>query len=222
MKNIILQHWTGKLGELEKLSMANIQAYAEYCNADYRLLQGNVFMPGITSPCQKIHMLNEEFDDYDYVVMMDIDMFTRKGMTKNIFTDDNGIGRHTEIQEVLVKGLKNRFPMLGNPSYPYWGGSIYRLSRDIRQRLRRHLVPHEVIQFSGNYEDEGIMHRLAVLEQLPIDKNTYLDGQQWNYSSFEEDVHNAYIIHIRPKVKKGGPKRTKIENYRDLVSRGLI
>tara|TARA_R110002167_G_scaffold203832_1_gene407812 strand:- start:106 stop:234 length:129 start_codon:yes stop_codon:yes gene_type:complete len=42
MKNIILQHYTGELGELEKLSQKNIQEYAKACGAEYKLIQGNV------------------------------------------------------------------------------------------------------------------------------------------------------------------------------------
>ena len=40
MVNIILQHFDGKLRELDKLSMANIQEYAELVGAEYRLIEG--------------------------------------------------------------------------------------------------------------------------------------------------------------------------------------
>ena len=86
MKKIILQHWIGELGELEKLSSKNIESYAKYCDADYRLLRGT-FIPGLSPQSQKMHMLNKEFDEYDVVVMMDTDMFTRKGKRKNIWYD---------------------------------------------------------------------------------------------------------------------------------------
>lgn len=221
MKNIILQHWTGELKELEKLSLDNIRKYADYCGAEHELLLGDVFMKGVTSPCQKVHMLDEKWDDYDMVVMLDIDMFTRKGMKKNIFTDASGYGRHFKVQPHLVKSLARRFPRLGNVKYPYWGGSIYRLPRELRQTLRKHLVEKEIRQFSGNYEDEGIMHRCAVKAKLSTE-GAYLDGQNWNYSSFDEGVESANIIHIRPKVTPKGPKRAKIDNYRSLVERNLI
>ena len=42
MKNIILQHYTGELGELEKLSRDNIKKYAEFCGAEYQLIRGNL------------------------------------------------------------------------------------------------------------------------------------------------------------------------------------
>lgn len=226
MKKIILQHWTGKLGKLEELSKENIQEYAKFCGADYHLVLGNVFRPHLSTPCQKMIMLDKQFDEYDVVVMMDIDMFTRKGMTKNIFTDDKGIGRHYGIQEGLVKNLYKRFPLLGNPSYPYWGGSIYRLEREVRQRLRQELVDFEINQFHNNYEDEGIMHRCAVRADMKVGPNTYLDKDLWNRSSFEENVDEGYIIHIRRKMKntpgRPSPKQDKILNYNALVERGII
>ena len=226
MKNIILQHWTGNLGELEERSKANIEEYAKFCGAEYSLVRGDVFRKGMTAPCQKLIMLDEQFDEYGTVVMMDIDMFTRKGMTKNIFTDDNGIGRHYNIQESLVRNLKRRFPDLGDPAYPYWGGSIYRIEKEVRQRLREEIDESEIKRFSGNYEDEGIMHRLAVRARMEVNDNTYLDKDMWNRSSFEENVGEGHIIHIRQKIKntpgRRSPRQSKILNYRKLVHEGIL
>ena len=73
---------------------------------------------------------------------------------------------------------------------------------------------------SGNYEDEGIMHRLATLAKLP---KTKLSGEhKWCHCSYREGIENAAFIHIRTKITPSGPKRDKIVNYRDLVHRGLI
>lgn len=222
MKKLILQHWWGELRELEQLSMWDMQQYAEFCGADYKLLRGPVFNPNLKPECQKVHMLNEEFDEYDVVVMVDMDMFTRKGNTKNIFTDEVGIGRHYKVQPILRAGLHKRLPHLCNEKYPYWGGSIYRMERDIRQRLRRHIVDFNMLEFNNNCVDEGIMHHLATMEKLEENENTYMDRQQWNYSSFDEGVEDAYIVHIRPKVAPGGPRRPKIENYKELVKKGIL
>lgn len=226
MKNIILQHWTGPLGELEERSLANIKEYAKFCGADHQLITGNVFRKHLSTPCQKMIMLDPQFDEYDTVVMMDIDMFTRKGMTKNIFTDDTGIGRHFGIQPSLRQNLFNRFPLLGNPKYPYWGGSIYRLTRETRKRLRVHIDDWEIDHFNNNYEDEGIMHRLAIKADLKESPEVYLDQDKWNRSSFEENVSDGYIIHIRRKMKhtpgRPSPKQDKILNFRKLVNEGII
>ena len=222
MKNIILQHWEGPVNELTKLSVSNISSYASSLGAEHKLITGPAFYKGLTSPCQKLVMLDPKFDEYDTVVIMDPDMFVRKNIDKDIFHDETGVGRHYGIQETLVKNLARKFPLLGDPNYAYWGGSIYRLERNIRVKLREQIRYNEVVQFSGNYEDEGIMHRLAVLAGIKNHSANYLTRDMWNKSSFEEDVEDSYIVHIRTKIKQGGPKQPKIENYKALVERGLI
>lgn len=222
MKNIILQHWNGMIGELERLSIESMKAYAELCGADYKLITGMPFGTNYSPQSQKMAALLPEYDEYDIVVMLDTDMFTRKGLTKNIFTEETGIGRHYGIQEVLVQKIAQQFPHLCSASSPYFGGSIYRLERNIRQEFRKHINDFELLQFNYNYNDEGIMHRLAFLSGLKVSDSIYLTRDMWNKSSFEEDVEDSYIVHIRPKVKQGGPKRPKIENYRALVERGII
>lgn len=225
MKNIILQHWVGQMGELEERSRDNIKEYAKFCGADYELLLGNVFRKNLSPQCQKMIMLDPMFDEYDNVVMMDIDMLTRKGMTKNIFTDDTGYGRHFGIQTRLRYNAMRRFPLLCDTRYPYWGGSIYRLPREIRQQLRVHMLDHEMIKFSGGLNDEGIMHRLAVKAEMS-EEGAYLNEDKWNRSSFEPNVSDGYIIHIRNKIKntpgRPSPKQDKILNYRALVERGIV
>ena len=223
MKYLLLQHWDhpDRLGELEKLSKDNMMKYAKQCGADYQLITGTPFHPSLSAPCQKCHMISEEFDVYDVVVMTDLDMFTVPGIQENIF-ETTGYGRHYGIQEILVKGLKRRFPRLGDPSRPYWGGSTYRMPLDLRKRLRKHVREEEIIQFHNNLEDEGIFHRLAVLAKIPVDKDTYFDKDVWNRSSFEPELSGANFIHIRPKVTPKGPKRPKIENYRELVRKGIL
>ena len=56
MKNIILQHYTGELGEPEKLSKANMEKYAKHCGAEYELILGNQFHPKLHSCYQKLIM----------------------------------------------------------------------------------------------------------------------------------------------------------------------
>ena len=224
MKKIILQHWSGHLNELAKLSSANISRYADKIGADYELLLGNVFREKLCPPMQKLYMLDERFDEYDMVVMLDTDMFTRKGMEEDVFEDVEGIGRHTEIHDRLIICLHRRHPDITNPNGIYWGGSIYRLDRELLQLLRIHIDDKELIQFknTGYFQDEGAMHRLAMLAKIEKNEKTYLPGNHWNCGSFETGVEHSAIIHIRTKIAPGGPKRAKIENYRDLVSKGLI
>ena len=222
MKKIILQHWTGKMNELGTLSSANIAKYAEKLEADYKLLRGNVFRENLSAPMQKLYMLDETFDNYDVVVMLDIDVFTRKGMEDDIFKDETGVGMVTACQERLFKSLCRVRPTLSDVNYPYWGGSIYRLSKEMRRQLRTHINDNDLKNFTGqgNYEDEGTMHRLATLAK--VEKSRLSGDNKWSHGSFENGIENAAIIHIRTKITPTGPKRAKLENYKDLVKRGLI
>jgi hypothetical protein len=222
MKNILLQHWAGEMDELTELSVANISKYAEQCGAEYKLLEGKLFNQKLSPQCQKLFMLDSTFDEYDMVVMVDADMFTRKGMTANIFTDVEGIGRHTPFQTNRQRALNRSFPDLANMKYPFWGGAIYRLDLEIRQRLREHFNIKEMSRFSNSaFHDEGIMHRLATLANFQP-KVPYIKGPYWDHGSYESDVHKAEIIHVRTKVTPKGPSRPKMENYKDLVNRGII
>ena len=190
----------------------------------YRLLRGNVFHPTLSAPCQKIFMLNEEFDGYDMVIMLDADMFVRAGMTENVFTDVDGIGRHTAIQSMLHRKLVQRHPSLASLSHPYWGGAIYRLEKSLRQRLRAEITESELLPFSNGFEDEGIMNRLATRADIQITDDTYLPGHRWDSGNFEDGVESSAFIHIRPKMVKGGTlvRASKMEVYADMVERGLI
>ena len=220
--NLILQHYTGEPGELEKLSMKNMIQYAKKCGADYKLIKGPVFAEGLSHPCQKLHMLDSKWDDYDIVVMVDIDMFTRKGMTTNIFTEVQGIGMYTDFQRNLHRKLKMQFSRLIDTRFAYWGGAIYRLTKEQRINLRQHINMRELKIFNGGFEDEGMMARLATLAKIPADAEVLPGGFAWCHCSYREGIENSEMIHIRPKITPTGPKRPKIENYREMVKRGLI
>ena len=222
--NIILQHFDGNLRELDKLSMANIQAYAEMVGADYKLVTGKPFRKDLTSPCQKVYMLDEEWDDYDQVLMLDIDMFAPKGMTENVF-ELEGIGLYADTQKMLHRRIAAQYPMIASLSVPYWGGAIYKFDKETRQRLRRHLGGNEGWMNNYNqpyhFEDEGIIHTLAHYEGLKCEDKYILD-RKWCQCSFLPNPENAGFIHIRTKITPSGPKREKIENYQELVEKEIL
>lgn len=225
MANIILQHFDGDLRPLDKLSMENIQAYAEMVGAEYRLITGKPFRKHLTSPCQKVYMIDEEFDKYDDVLMLDIDMFAPKGMTENVF-EKNGIGLYGDVQKRLHQRIASQYPMLASTDKPYWGGAIYKMDLQLRQRLRKQLGGNEDWMNNYNqpyhYEDEGIFHTLMVFGSVYlVDKDKYLDNK-WCQCSFLPNPEKAGFIHIRTKVTPQGPKREKIENYQALVDQGIL
>ena len=223
MRNIILQHFDGELRELDQLSISNIKDYAEMVGADYRLVKGKPFRKHLTAPCQKVYMLDKEWDEYDNVLMLDIDMFAVKGMQINVF-NEKGIGLYEEVQKRLHNKIAHTYPMIANINTPYWGGAIYKLDKKTRQLLRKELGGNEGWMLHYNqlyhFEDEGIIHSLAFKSGFNP-KNPYLD-KQWCQCSFLPNPKNAGFIHIRTKITPSGPKREKIENYRELVSKGIL
>lgn len=220
--NIILQHFDGELRELDKLSMANIQQYADMLGVEYRLITGKPFREHLTPACQKVHMLHEEFDEYDKVLMLDIDMFAPKGMNVDIFTR-KGIGLYTDVQKSLHKRLARQHSR-ADILAPYWGGAIYLMDRETRQHLRAGLGGDEawIEPFNApyNYEDEGIMHCLAAQTKFQYEV-PYLN-RKWCQCSFLPNPSEAGFIHIRTKITPQGPKREKIENYNQLVEDGVL
>ena len=225
MSNIILQHFDGELRQLDKLSMANIQAYAEMVGAEYRLIRGKPFRKHLTAPCQKVYMIDEEFDEYDQVLMLDIDMFAPKGMTTDVFKE-SGIGLYAETQQMLHRKLVNQYGFIGDMAKPYWGGAIYKMDRGLRKKLRSGLGRSETWMEYYNkqyhFEDEGIFHTLVTFSSAYIkESDRYLD-RKWCQCSFLPNPEKAGFIHIRTKVTPQGPKREKMENYLDLVDRGIL
>lgn len=223
--NIILQHFDGELRELDKLSIENIQKYAEFVGAEYQLVRGKPFNKTLTAPCQKVHMLSEDYDVYDQVLMLDIDMFRPRNMYTNIF-DVKGIGMYADTQKRLHRSLVSLYKSHSSMDKPYWGGAIYKMNLETRKKLRSGFNGN--IDWIQNYnkpyhfEDEGIMHSLAVKSNIDISENEkYLD-QKWCWCSFLPEPERAGFIHVRTKVTPQGPKREKIENYYDLAMRGIL
>ena len=221
--NIILQHFDGNLRDLDKLSITNISSYAEMIGADYELITGKPFRQHLTSPCQKLYMLDEKFDKWENVLMLDIDMFAPKKMNINVF-DELGVGMRNDVQVTLHGKIARTYPDMASLNAPYWGGAIYKLNRSIRQTLRLNLGKNEEWMNSYNkgyhFEDEGIMHTLAFKAGLK-QTGMYLNNK-WCQCSYLPHPEKAGFIHIRTKVTPSGPKREKIENYNELVERGNI
>ena len=220
MKNIILQHFDGELRDLDKLSLINMKKYAAMIGVEHKLITGKPFKSHLTGACQKVYMIDEEFDEYDTVCMVDIDMFAPVGMKENVF-EVEGIGLYAEVQQMLHRRISH--DLYGSIDHPYWGGAIYKMDKKTRQHLRKGLgVDRWMDQYNRtmNFEDEGIMHGLAVLTNFKP-KTPYMD-RKWCQCSFLPNPENAGFIHVRTKITPQGPKRTKMENYQALVEKGIL
>ena len=218
MRNIILQHFTGKLRTLDKLSVENISAYAERIGVEYQFVEGQVFREHLTPPCQKVHILDEKWDEYDDVLMLDIDMFVTRNLRLNVFKEE-GVGLFADVQ----KGLKNRLVKHGRieSKSAYFGGAIYKLTKQQRQSLRDGIPEDDSwmdpYNKSYQFEDEGIISELFHRTDTQWSN---LD-QKWCQDSYIPE-HKAGMIHVRTKIKPEGPKREKIDNFYDLQMRGVI
>lgn len=217
-----MQHYTGVLSDLARLSIKNISKYAKKIGAEYNFIEGNVFHAELTPPCQKMHMLDSKWDNYDYVVMLDTDIFAVKNLEENIFTDIDGVGLNTNHQRIIFGRCRKKFPDLTCAKYPYFGGAVWRFSRKQRQELREKINYREMRRFNGKFEDEGMIHRLITLARV----NYKSIPQRWCYCSYLPHPGSAALIHIRTKISnnlsKNAPKRTKMENYEHLKSLGII
>lgn len=231
MKYLILQHWTGEITPLVQLSSENMQKYAKLVGADYHMIIGNKFSPkysGKQTPMQKLHMLNEEFDDYDVTCMVDSDMFTAKGMTRNIFTEETGVGIFTDaMKENAYTRNLNQFPQYSSRRHAFWGGGIYRLTLEMRQKFRQHINMNIFDQIANSITlDEACMHYLATMADV-TQKDTTLP-HQWCWCSFLPNLNDAYMIHIRNKRRiNGQPERSygrwsKLDTYYMLRDQGVF
>lgn len=218
MKNIILQHFTGKLRPLDKLSVENISAYAKRIGADYQFVEGQLFREHLTPPCQKVHILTEKWDEYDNVLMLDIDMFATRNLTENVFNSP-GVGLFAETQ----KRLKARLVQYGRiqPDDGYWSGAFYKLARDTRITLRQ-AIPEDdkwmdLYNKPYHYEDEGIIAELFSKTKCAWQNC----DPKWQQDSYLPS-HKPGMIHVRTKITPQGPKREKIDNYYDMVMRNIL
>lgn len=166
-------------------------------------------------------MLHPDFDKYDVTVMLDTDMFVVKGVEKNIF-DENGVGIFTpRIERNAYARCLRKYPDRSSPNHQFWGGAIWRLTTPLRQALRKHINLDVMRVFNANLEDEGMVHYLATRANIKRNKSLVLD-HKWCYCSYLPNVEKSYMIHIRPKIKQGGPTRPKIETLAELKKNGIV
>jgi hypothetical protein len=169
-------------------------------------------------------MFHEDFDEYNTVIMLDTDMFIRKGMTENIL-DVTGLGMHTFFQTNLFRDFGKKYPKYYNPDYPFWGGAIYKTDLDTRKLFRENIREEDLMGLKNtSWLDEAIMHRIATLAKYKPD-TPYLPGEfKWCHCSYRRGIESSAMIHVRTRImdNRKSPKRTKYENYKLLVERGLL
>lgn len=223
MKNIILQHWTGPKNTLVKLSQEAYEEYANRIGSQYRMVEGNVFIDDKTfdPPCQKMCILNEEFDEYDQVLMVDCDQLPVKNLMDNVF-EEKGIGVFTDwIKTHAYARIQRTHADLFSPTSPYFSGSFYKLDRETRIKMRQ-AIDDNIKRFSNKYHDEGIFHYLAAKINLTWDDTVINPG--WSQCSYYPVTRDTKMIHIRPKIepRDDSPRRPKLDTYYNLKMQGVF
>jgi hypothetical protein len=206
MKNLILQHWYGPMQGWANKCKESIQDYASKVNAEYHFLtgypMGDFFENTNTKPylvIQKLCMLLEKYDEYDNVLMLDMDMlFT--GVVDDIFKYE-GIGRLHKVGMKEANASKNgrKWPKLYKQDYPMFFGNCVKLNRNERQILRsklnKHVISAGVSSDGLPPNDEIIMHYLMHTTDVLNDRNV-LELPHDRFCDLPEEAHpDATFLH---------------------------
>jgi hypothetical protein len=187
MKNIILQHWIGEELDWVSICKNSIQKYANIINSDYEFFTGypmDKYFPNSNKEnrqykcAQKIHILSEKYDEYDNVLLLDMDMLATKHID-NIF-EYEGIGRlHKRGMSSAEGSLNGReWGYLYTKNFPMFFGNCIKLTKEERQTLRpilesavENIIPNNSNKFPN---DEIILHYLMQKTKI-LDNKSVLE-----------------------------------------------
>jgi hypothetical protein len=113
MKNVIYQYWQGNLKSGVASSVKHMKRYTKRIGAEL-VFDHNRIVAGEQCSCKIYYepgnpLLLEEFDDYDHVALVDIDVFPVDGLEENLFEEVKGkhLGICTEPQQPRFREIFN-------------------------------------------------------------------------------------------------------------------
>ncbi len=194
-KNIILQHWVGAKPSWAVLAEKTMRLYASKIGADYELVTGYPLGEKHGPYTQKLIHLDEKYDAYDQVLMLDMDTIATN-VNANVF-DRPEIGvLHDRAMQGPYARMISRTP-LGAPGLYKLGshvffGNFIKLKTEQRKELRKHLdwdlFAREVKdQYAG---DEIILHYL-------LHKSDILNGKSYEDICMRTSGTSYQDIHFR-------------------------
>lgn len=195
MTNIILQHWVGDLPPWATLARETMQRYASAIGADYELVQGYPVGPQHGPYSQKLHYLNEKYDKYDQVLMIDMDTVATRQYDNVFDRPEIGVLHDRAMQGPFAKKL-SRTPQ-GAPNLFKLGeflffGNFIKLRTDQRVVLRNHLdwelFAREIHDHYAG--DEIILHYLLHQSEL-------LKGKAFEEVCMRTSGASYHDIHFR-------------------------
>lgn len=174
MNNIILQHWNGPLPEWARLAKKSIELYADKIGCKYQLIEGYPLGQELGPNPQKLVYINDEYDQYEKVLMLDMDVIATN-VYRNVF-DQTEIG---VLHDRAMKGesrTPKAAPELFEIGVPIFFGNYIMTTKEQRVKMRDYadwnwLAKKVVDSYSG---DEivlsWLMNEAKILEGTSIEQ----------------------------------------------------
>lgn len=167
-RNLIIQHWEGPMDDALKECQQSVIDYAKRIGVEYIHVPGKPFSEELGYTAQKMHVLDEKWDEYDRVLMLDMDIWIKPDAFNCFEHPGNMIW---DVGRPVTWSKWGREGDHCKRDAPYPMGPYYMLSREERQMLRQHInMPLFIERCNVHPGDEVIMHHLMwKAEWIPVD-----------------------------------------------------
>lgn len=188
--NIILQHWNGIMPDWAICAEKSMKRYAQKTGAEYKLVRGTPMGKDLFNTPQKLCMINEEYDDYDQVCMIDMDTLATNVYESFWNRPEIGVLHRRAMRSKTERTSKAAPALYTHGGWTFFGNWI-KLNREQRKELRKHWNQKLFVEsiVDAHPGDEIIMHYL-------INKSGILDGKKItdvcmrNAGESWEDIHH--------------------------------
>ena len=249
MKNLVFQYYIPyesfdadmggiRLPEWAHAGSRSAKAYADYCGAEYELSHDR-FFDQIDPRLDSIKIVfDKKYDEYDYILSIDLDMLIHSGVGENIFEKEikdvalvPELGVHTGgpagwLSRVMYQPLYKRgiiaygkhlwgedwmFPkskLYPNEKFRYMNGGLQLWSKEGRLKARKHFTSVDNYILHTRYTEQ--MYINLQLSQ-PIFEVTELDTH-WNRMPYQwRSGPDGKINHFLARTKFDMPRLEKTE-----------
>lgn len=193
MTNIILQHWAGTKPDWAIVAEKTIRKYADKIGADYELFTDYPVGKEHGANSQKLHFLNEKYDKYEQVLMLDMDIIATK-VCENVFErPEIGVLHDRAMMGPYATKISRTpasAPNLYKQGSHVFFGNFIKMNSEQRIKLREHLnwnlFEKEVTDhYSG---DEIIMHYLLHKSKI-LENTTFEEICMRTSGTSYKDIH---------------------------------
>ena len=249
MKNLVFQYYIPyesfdadmggiRLPEWAHAGSRSAKAYADYCGAEYELSHDR-FFDQIDPRLDSIKIVfDKKYDEYDYILSIDLDMLIHSGVGENIFEKEikdvamvHELGVHTGgpagwLRRVMYQPLYKRgiiaygkhlwgndwmFPkskLYPDEKFRYMNGGLQLWSKEGRLKARKHFTSVDNYILHTRYTEQ--MYINLQLSQ-PIFEVTELDTH-WNRMPYQwRSGPDGKINHFLARTKFDMPRLEKTE-----------